>query len=95
MLMGFLVTLGIFALVWILIKVRGLLFLEYHNLWDSVYTETEIRRRVGYGLLFCDHEDRERYSRTDHRGGPGWMSDSYAGEVCVTCRRKLNERQTY
>lgn len=44
----------------------------------------------------CSHAGSIRqFVRTDSRGGPGWMSDSYEGAVCGVCGVVLSERKIY
>lgn len=76
------------------------LFLRPSSLFDSVYSRTterplSIKRRVLRGLLTCRHRARLAYKRVDYRPGPGWMSDSYEGIVCIECGRVMEERRTY
>ncbi len=83
-------------------------FLPAHSLRHSVYlvepiavgeSNTVISRYAQpprrLMSLFCHHTRRIRYERTDHRTGPGCMSDTYEGEACAACGRILNERKTY
>ncbi len=73
-------------------------FIRYNNLWDRVYFEpgTAVpKRRLLYGLTKCPHATTIIYSRTDHRPGPGWMSDSYEGTCCADCGRVLSETLVY
>lgn len=48
------------------------------------------------GRLICMHKGApRRFHRTDSRGGPGWMSDTYEGECCPSCGKILAEKRIY
>ena len=48
------------------------------------------------GQLICMHNGTpRRFRRTDSRGGPGWMSDTYEGERCPSCGKILAEKRIY
>lgn len=69
--------------------------LPRHSLWDSVQCAKPITRR---GLLFrlgCTHQTTTTYTRTDHRPGPGFASDTYEGTVCMACGKIITEKQVY
>ena len=48
------------------------------------------------GQLICMHNGTpRRFRRTDSRGGPGWMSDTYEGECCPSCGKIIAEKRIY
>lgn len=83
--------------------------LPERNIWDSIQTSPDFRGNAGpdghylqvpikrswFRSFWCKHYSRVQFQRTDHRGGPGWMSDSFAGTCCQDCGLVLEERQTY
>lgn len=71
-------------------------FLRKHGLFDSVHVNgQQPKRRRLFGLLRCRHPRTTTYVRTDHRPGPGWMSDSYQGVVCQECGWVISEKRIY
>jgi hypothetical protein len=65
------------------------------NLWDSVYEDQPITRLSMAKRVACTHERLTKYQRTDHRPGPGWMSDAYEGVACVDCGAVIHEVKVY
>lgn len=69
------------------------------SLWDSVYLEAEIIRRSVFGRLMCwlssrhKHLDPVKYTRIDHRAGPGAYADNFTGKCCANCGTILEEVQ--
>jgi hypothetical protein len=68
--------------------------LAKNNIWDTVYTSVNVKRKL-IKSFFCKHKDTVKYKRTDHRSGPGFMSDSYEGIVCVNCGRIVKEIRVF
>lgn len=66
--------------------------LPAENLMDTVHVGRPVARVY---RPFCDHKDHTWFSRTDHRPGPGLMSDSYSGVVCCACGNILQQTKTY
>lgn len=66
--------------------------LPKHNLWDSVESNEPVNYRWRW---MCPHAKTTSYVRTDHRPGPGWMSDSYAGTACCDCGKIITETKVY
>ncbi len=68
------------------------------SLWDSVHMKeqgVEIPTTKPFMSIFCSHKKTGRFVRTDSRGGPGWMSDSYEGTVCMDCGIITKEEKVY
>lgn len=70
------------------------MILRKSGLWDSVHLDAAIDRSFVLSLV-CKHKDMTTYTRTDYRSGAGWMSDAYAGTVCIDCGEIINEKQVY
>ena len=69
--------------------------LPEHRLMDSVHTNVEITRKNFFTRLVCPHDNHTDFVWIDHRGGPGWMSDTYQGKVCTDCGHILKIEKTY
>lgn len=72
-------------------------FLPTNPTMDTVKMDTEvypIPKARKFLALFCKHPFTFRYTRIDHRAGPGNWADNYEGDVCLKCGRILREART-
>lgn len=72
-------------------------FLPRNPTMDTVKMDSEvypIPKAHEFLALFCKHPFTSRYTRIDHRAGPGSWADNYEGEVCLKCGRIVREART-
>jgi hypothetical protein len=77
--------------------------LPKHSIWDSIHIsknkygvdDSDMLSRSWLFSFFCEHILSLEYTRTDHRPGPGWMTDTYEGLCCKMCGKILKEKQIY
>ncbi len=70
-----------------------MILLPKESIWDAVHVN-EVISRDFLKSPYCVHQVTS-YQRTDYRPGPGWMSDSYEGFVCVHCGKIITEEKVY
>lgn len=67
------------------------------GVFHSVYMEdkSEPPKPNAFRAIGCQHLETGKFVRVDASEGSGWMSDSYAGTVCLHCGQITHEKRVY